>query len=341
MIVDLRSDSLTQPCPGMRAAMAAAEVGDDVYGEDPAVNRLQDEFASLVGHEAGLFLPTGTQANLIATMVHARPGDSVILSESGHSVLYEGGGISRIAGVLARPVPSACCKIEPAEVASRIVQIDDPHFSRTRLVIIENTTNRGGGTVYSLEEVVALGGLCREHGLAFHCDGARFFNATVALGIQPSDMGQHFDSLAIGLAKGLGCPAGAVLTGSRDFIREARRYRKMLGGGMRQSGVLAAAALYALDNGHMEDLAEDHRRTAAFRSALEGAGFNFPQPSPTNIAYLQVEHALMTIGGLVQRGVRALPHDPHHVRVMFHRDIDDAGLAHAIDVFREVVEPAG
>lgn len=339
MIVDLRSDSLTQPDEGMRAAIAAAEVGDDVYGEDPTVRTLEERASALLGQEAALFVPSGTQANVIALMAQTRPGESVIVSETGHSVMFEGGGIGALAGVLPRTVPGMDGKLGAAQVMERINFIDDPHFSRTAMVVIENTTNRGGGSVYSVDEIEEIAGICTQHGLKFHCDGARFFNATVFLQVTPEAMGRQFDSVYVGLSKGLGCPAGAVLTGSKDFIHQARRYRKMLGGTMRQVGILAAAGLYALDNGYIEALAEDHRRTALFRAALEESGFQFEMPSPTNMACFQVENAMMAVGTLVQEGVRTLPFGPHHVRVMFHRGITDEGLAHAIETVRRLITP--
>ena len=339
MIVDLRSDSLTQPDAAMRAAMAEAEVGDDVYGEDPTVRRLEEQGAALLGQEAALFVPSGTQANVIALMAQARPGESVIISESGHSVMFEGGGIAGLAGLLTRTVPDPLGKMTPEQAAACINLIDDPHFSRTAMLVIENATNRGGGAVYTLAEVEALAELCQQHALRFHCDGARLLNATVALGVASADMGSRFDSVYFSLSKGLGCPAGAVLGGSKDFIHAARRFRKMLGGAMRQTGILAAAGLHALENGYIEALADDHRRTAEFRAALEDNGFHFTLPSPTNMAYIRVEHSLMAVGGLVQEGVRTLPHGTDQVRVMFHRDVTDEGLAHAIATFQKVLRP--
>lgn len=217
------------------------------------------------------------------------------------------------------------------------MQIDDPHFSQTRLVVIENTTNLGGGAFYTLDEVRAIAEVCRERGLKFHCDGARLWNGLVASGDSAKDFGAQFDSIYFSLSKGLGCPAGALLCGSAAFIHQARRYRKMLGGGMRQVGVLAAAGLHALDHGYIEALAEDHRRTREFRQALEADGAIFPEPSPTNIAYIHVPNAFFKIPELYQRGVRVLPRDPEHLRVMFHRDITDEGLTNAIAAFREVL----
>jgi threonine aldolase len=341
MPVDLRSDTLTKPGDGMRAAMAAAEVGDDVYGEDPTVIELESRVAALLGKEAAIFVTSGTQANLIAYMAQTRPGDTVILSEGSHTVHYEGGNIAAFAGLLTKTIVDPLCKIDAARVAQQIMQIDDPHFSPTTLVAIENTTNRGGGTFYTAAEVADLGSLCKTRGLKFHCDGARLFNATLAAGVAPADLCAHFDSVCFCLSKGLGCPAGSLLAGTRDFVHRARRHRKALGGGLRQAGILAAAGLYALDHGHIEDLAEDHRRAAEFRAALEAHGFRFPQPNPTNIVYVQVGgHPIASVGALAGEGVFSLPHDADQVRVVFHRDVDDAGLAQAIDAFKRVVPVA-
>lgn len=340
MVVDLRSDTLTKPGPGMRAAMAAAEVGDDVYGEDPTVNALEERAAALLGKQAALFLPSGTQANLVAYMAQTRRGDTVILSEGSHTVHYEGGNIAAFAGLLTRTIEGPMCKIDAAQVARHIVQIDDPHFSHTTLVAIENTTNRGGGAYYTADEAAALAALCKARGLKIHCDGARLFNATLAAGVAPDALCAHFDSVCFCLSKGLGCPAGSLLAGTRDFIHQARRHRKALGGGLRQAGVLAAAGIYALDNGHIEALAEDHRRAREFRAALEAAGHHFPHPNPTNILYIHVGEPFAALGALAAEGVFTLPHDATQIRAVFHRDIDDAALARAIGVFNRVVPPA-
>lgn len=339
-MVDLRSDTVTKPGPAMRAAMAAAEVGDDVYGEDPTVAALEARAAALLGMEAALFTPSGTQANLIAYMAQTRPGDSVILAEGSHTVHYEGGNIAAFAGLLVRTIDQPQCKVDAAAVARLIVQIDDPHFSHTTLVALENTTNRGGGAFYTLEEVAALRALCDAHGLKLHCDGARLFNACLAAGMTPDRFCAQVDSVCFCLSKGLGCPAGSLLAGTRDFIHQARRCRKALGGGMRQAGILAAAGLHALDHGHIEALAEDHRRAAAFRAALEARGHRFPLPSPTNIVYVHVDEPFAAVGALAGEGVFTLPHEADQVRVVFHRDIDDAGLERAIDAFLRVVPPA-
>lgn len=336
MLIDLRSDTVTQPSAAMRAAMAAAEVGDDVYGEDPTVNALQERAAALMGKEAALFVPSGTMANLIALMLHTRPGDSVILSAESHPYHYEGGNLARIAGLLALPVEDPLGKIMPAQVRAKLCQIDDPHFSHTTLLSLENTVNRGGGACYTVAEFAAAAATAREHGLRVHCDGARIFNAAVALGVPAAAFAAHCDTVCFCLSKGLGAPAGSLLCGTRGAIREAVRLRKQLGGGMRQAGVLAAAGLHAIEH-HITDLAEDHRRTRELRAALADMGYTFPLDSPTNLLYIHAKEPLALVGTLAGEGVLTLPHGDDSVRAVLHRDINDTMLARAIEVFRKAL----
>ncbi|MBI1318674.1 MAG: aminotransferase class I/II-fold pyridoxal phosphate-dependent enzyme [Candidatus Hydrogenedens sp.] len=332
-MIDLRSDTVTKPTAAMREAMARAEVGDDVYEEDPTVNALQEYAAALLGKEAALFVPSGTMANLIAFLIQARPGDTVILAEESHPFHYEAANLSRVGGLMPWPVPDAFGKLTPDAVEKRIVQIDDPHFSHTAVVSIENTTNRGGGACYDVEEVRALGALAREHGIKLHCDGARLFNACAATGASAADYAQHCDTICFCLSKGLGAPAGSILAGTRSAMRAALQCRKMLGGGMRQIGILAAAGLHALQH-HLPDLAEDHRRAREFRAALEANGGAFVMPSPTNILYLRHPSPFALVGALAQRGVFTLPHEADSIRAVFHRDIDDTMLGEALDHFK-------
>lgn len=329
-MIDLRSDTVTMPDAAMRQAMAEAEVGDDVYGEDPTMNRLQALAAEMFGKPAALWLPSGTMANLVALLSQTRPGDTIILSEGAHPFHYENANVAMVGGLLTRTVPDRLCKMTAAQVAEQIVQIDDPHFSPTTLAAIENTTNRGGGAYYTVDEVAEIGALCRKRGLRIHCDGARFFNACIAAGVAPAGYARHCDTVCFCLSKGLGAPAGSILVGDEATIRQARRYRKMLGGGMRQVGVLAAAGLFALKH-NIEGLREDHRRAACFRERVEAAGVVFPFPSPTNILYFEVKDGPRFVAGLAQAGVRVLEHDPNLVRAVFHRDIDDAALDQAVD----------
>lgn len=337
-MIDLRSDTVTKPAAAMREAMAQAAVGDDVYGEDPTVNRLQEYSARLFGKEAALFLPTGTMANLVAFLSQTRPGDSVILSAESHPFHYESGNMAMFGGLMPITVPDRFGKLTPEQIRAKINKIDDPHFSHTTLVSIENTVNRGGGACYTPEEVAAIANVCKREGLRLHCDGARIFNATVALNVTPSDYGRHCDTLSFCLSKGLGAPAGSVLVGDRETIHRALRFRKMLGGGMRQVGILAAAGLYALEH-HIVDLREDHRRTRQFREALEGIGIQFTLPSPTNILYFEVGDGPATVAQLADAGILIITHDDNQVRVVLHRDIDDDALQEAIDVFIRVLRP--
>jgi len=338
-MIDLRSDTVTKPTPAMREAMAAADVGDDVYGEDPTVNVLQRRAADILGKEAALFVPSGTMANLIAFLVQAKPGQTAILSEESHPFHYERANLSALAGVMPWPVADPFGKLDPERVAERIVQIDDPHFSRTAMVAIENTTNRGGGACYTVDQVAALGALTRERGVKLHCDGARLFNAAVAQGVSPAQLVAPCDTVSCCLSKGLGAPVGSVLAGTRATIREALNARKMLGGGMRQAGVIAAAGLHALEH-HIDDLAEDHRRTREFRQTLESVGAEFLMPSPTNILYLRHTNPFSLVGECAARDVMILPHGADSVRVVFHRDIGDAEAEEAARRVIEAMEAA-
>ena len=337
-IVDLRSDTVTKPSPGMRQAMADAEVGDDVFGDDPTVRRLQDHAAALLGREAALFVPTGTMANLVAFLSQTRPGDTIILSESAHPFHYESGNVSMVAGLMTRTVADPLGKMTAEQVAGQIVQTDDPHYSQTTLVAVENTTNRGGGAYYEYYEMESVSRLCRERGLRLHCDGARLFNACAASNIEPEFYAQCCDTVSFCLSKGLGAPAGSILAGDRDTVARALRFRKMLGGGMRQSGVLAAAGLYALEN-HVCGLEEDHRRARQFRRALEAEGVRFALPSPTNILYMETNAPAAKIRELSARGVLAMTAGPDRIRAVFHRDVDDAGLDRAVEAFKAVLAP--
>ena len=335
--VDLRSDTVTKPTPGMREAMAGAEVGDDVFGEDPTVNALQERAAELAGKESALFVPSGTMANLLAAVSQTRPGDTVILHADAHPFNYESGGLGMVAGLMTKTLPGDRGILNPDDVAAAIVRNDDHHFSHTTLVSIENTTNRGGGAMYPHATVETIGALARENGIRLHCDGARIFNAVVASGIPLADYTKACDTLSFCFSKGLGAPAGSILVGDRETIHRAHRYRKMLGGGMRQAGILAAAALYALDH-HVERLADDHRRAQRFRTALRDVpGIAFPLGSPTNIVYLDVSDAFALAGRIAERDVFVIPVSPTRVRAVFHLDVDDRGLDRAIEAFTTAV----
>ncbi|NUM55666.1 MAG: aminotransferase class I/II-fold pyridoxal phosphate-dependent enzyme [Candidatus Hydrogenedentes bacterium] len=338
--VDLRSDTVTRPTPEMREAMAGAEVGDDVFGEDPTVNELQRRVAKMVNKEAALFVPSGTMANLLAIKSQTQPADTVILHMDSHPFNYESGGMAMIAGVMTKTLGGDYGILTPESVLSALCTNPDHHYSPTTLIAIENTTNRGGGAIYPIETAIEIGRIARENGLRVHCDGARIFNAVVESGVPIDGYATHADTISFCFSKGLGTPAGSILAGPAETIELAHRYRKMLGGGMRQAGILAAAALYALDH-HVARLKDDHRRAEQFRAALEGVhGIEFPLPSPTNIVYAQVADAMEFIGCIAERGVLALPVGKHRLRFVFHLDIDDAGLDRAIGAVKGAARSA-
>src|SRR4051812_14785417 len=254
---DLRSDTVTRPTAGMRAAMAAAEVGDDVFGEDPTVNRLEQRVAALLGKEAALFVSSGTMSNQICVRAHTQPGDELLCDTSCHIYNSEAGGVAIHSGVTCRTLLGDGGILDVTQLEDKI-RPDDEHLVRTRLVCLENTHNRGGGKVYPLEKIQAIRAWAKANGLLMHLDGARLWNAHVATGIALATWGVNFDTVSVCFSKGLGSPLGSALAGSRDFVARARRNRKLFGGGMRQAGIVASAALYALDH-HVERLAEDHR----------------------------------------------------------------------------------
>ena len=332
--VDLRSDTVTRPTQAMREAMANAEVGDDVFGEDPTVNALQQRVAKMLGKEAALFVPSGTMANLLAVVSQTRPGDTVILHRDSHPFNYESGGLGMVAGVMTKTLGGDCGVLPVDEVANAIVQSDDHHFSQTTLVAIENTTNRGGGAIYPIDTVAAIGALVHERGMRLHCDGARLFHAVVESGVSAAQVASHCDTISFCFSKGLGAPAGSILAGDRATIDHAHRYRKMLGGGMRQAGILAAAANYALDH-HIDRIKDDHQRARIFRQAIESLpGLTCPLPSPTNIVFIDVPDAYQFLAPIIERDIFVLPASPTRLRAVFHLDVDNAGLDTAIEAFK-------
>lgn len=269
-MIDLRSDTFTKPLPNMLKAMWSAEVGDDVFGEDPTINALEKKAAEMFGMEAAVFCPSGTMTNQIAIKVHTRPGQEIICHEYSHVYNYEGGGIAFNSSCQVRPLPGPRGKLEANSVATALQNPLDMHAATSRLVVLENTTNKGGGACYDLSEIDAIKAICQEKGLGLHLDGARLWNALVAKNQKASDFGSRFDSISICLSKGLGCPVGSLLLGSSEFIREARFVRKKLGGAMRQAGYLAAAGIYALDH-HIERLSEDHAKAKMLAQALKAS----------------------------------------------------------------------
>lgn len=330
--IDLRSDTVTRPSPGMREAMARAEVGDDVYGEDPTVNRLQERAAELLGKEAALFVASGTMANQIALGLLTRPGDEVICDEGAHPVNYEAGAIPALWGVQPRTLRGERGLLDPAAVEAAVRPAGD-HFPRSRVLEIENTHNRGGGSVYPLERVRALAEVAHRHGLHLYLDGARLLNAVVASGTPARDYAAHATLASLCLSKGLGAPVGSILAGPRDLILEARWLRKRLGGAMRQAGILAAAGLWALDH-NVDRLAEDHESARALAAALQALpGVRVPHPVETNMVFASFEgrEATALVARFRAAGVLANPEGsrPDVVRFVTHLDVSRADVAEA------------
>jgi threonine aldolase len=337
-MIDLRSDTVTRPTQGMLEAMFHARVGDDVFRDDPTVNALEDKAASLFGMEAALFCPSGTMANQIAINVHTRPGDEVICHKHAHVYFYEGGGIMRNSGTSVCLLEGERGLISAADVA-RHINPDDVHRPVTRVVEVENTMNKGGGSCYNYEKLLEIRAVCDAHNLRYHLDGARLFNAMAATGTQPADYGAIFDSISICLSKGLGAPVGSLLLGTQDFIHHARRVRKVLGGGMRQAGYLAAAGIYALDN-HVERLAEDHDRARYLAGVLEGMPWvDEILPVETNILIFRIEEGrsekefIKTLDG---KGILAAATGPGTIRFVTHLDFSDQDLERVEEVLREI-----
>ncbi len=326
-IVDLRSDTVTRPSEGMRRTMLAAELGDDVFGDDPTVNRLQERAAGMFGFEAALLFPSGTQSNLAALMSHCQRGDEVILGQEAHSYRYEAGGLAVLGSIQPQAVANrADGTLDLAEVEAAI-KPDDPHFARTRLLALENTI---GGRVLRrpyLEEAV---GLARRRNLSVHLDGARIFNAAAHLGTTVQALCAGFDSVSACLSKGLGAPAGTLLLGGKDFIARARRARKILGGAMRQAGILAAAGLYALEH-NVERLAEDHRNAERLAAGLAQLGLAVEQHTNMVFARIPPEKAASLAGHLHGRGVKILA--APRLRLVTHLDVDAAGIERALGAF--------
>jgi threonine aldolase len=332
--VDLRSDTVTRPTAAMKRAMVDAPLGDDVLGDDPTVKRLEAVAAERAGKEAAVFVPSGTMANLIALCLHTRPGDAVLLEAGAHPYHYEGGGGAAVAGVQLQLLAGPRGLLDPNAIAGALPPEDD-HFAAVRLLAIEDTANRGGGTVYPLATLDALGAVAHNHGLAVHLDGARAFNAVVASGEPLARRAACADTLSFCFSKGLGAPVGSALCGTREAILHARRVRKRLGGGMRQSGLLAAAALYALEH-HVDRLADDHGRAARLADGLRVLGCAVAPPD-TNIVYVDVPDAARFVAALGERGVLCLATGPSRVRLVTHLDVDDAGIDRALAAAAEAL----
>lgn len=327
MVIDLRSDTVTRPTPGMKEVMFSAPIGDDVFGEDPTVNSLEEKIAKLFGMEAALFCPSGTMTNQIAIRLHTGPQREVICHQHSHIYLYEGGGIMANSLASVKLLDGNLGKINAGQIAVSI-NPDDVHAPETALVSLENTMNKGGGSIYTLDEIKPIHALCREKGIKLHLDGARLFNALVETGEKPADWGSHFDTISICLSKGLGCPVGSVLLGSKADIKRARKVRKVIGGGMRQAGFLAAAGIYALDH-HVDRLQEDHARAKALGKMLEALPMvSEVFPVATNIVIAQLEGISPEnfMKKLAEQNIKSVKFGPDLVRFVTHLDFGDEQL---------------
>jgi threonine aldolase len=338
MKIDLRSDTFTKPSPEMLEAIYQAEVGDDVFGEDPSVNELESRMASLFGMEAALFCPTGTMSNQIAIKVHTRPGDEVICEQQAHVYIYEGGGIAFHSGSQVKALPGNRGRITADQVVAAI-NPDDVHKARTSLVCLENTSNRGGGSCYNWEDILAIKQVCQIHKLSLHLDGARLFNAMTATGQRPKQYGEVFDSISVCFNKGMGCPIGSVLMGSKEFIRQARRVRKVFGGGMRQAGYMAAACVYALDH-HIERLKEDHDHAKQLAEALSKKDFiGNILPVETNLVIFEVKgrFTASTLSDTLRHyDVHCLPISPTQIRFVTHLGVNSDMIKRVIRLINDL-----
>ncbi|HEX2978804.1 MAG TPA: low-specificity L-threonine aldolase [Anaerolineaceae bacterium] len=339
--VDLRSDTVTLPSEKMRRAMAEAELGDDVYGEDPTINRLQEKAAARMGKEAGLYVPSGTMGNLIAVLTHCGRGDEAIMGNMGHTFIFEAGGSAALGGVHPYALQNQPDGTMDLNDIRHAIRSDDVHFPTSRLIILENTHNRCGGVPISVEYTRMVGQLAKDHGLALHLDGARIFNAAVALGVPAVELAAPADSVTFCLSKGLAAPVGSVLCGSAAFIKRAKRIRKQLGGGMRQAGVLAAAGIVALDE--MTDrLAEDHQRARTLAKGLAQIRGLDPAVPPTNMVFANLTDqvgmdAAQVAKRLAECGVKIGVVAERRFRMVVHYGIEDTDIQQTINAFAQVL----
>jgi len=338
MVVDFRSDTVTKPTPAMLDFMFSSQVGDDVFGEDPMVNRLESLAASMFGMEAGVFCPSGTMTNQIAIKCHTQPGDEVICDESSHVYQYEGGGIAFNSGASVKLIQGDRGRITANQI-SAAVNADDNHKANTSLVCLENTSNRGGGSCYDFEEIKKIRQVCSDNGLKLHLDGARLFNALVAKNESPAQYGKIFDSISICLSKGLGCPVGSLLLGGSVFIKKARRIRKVLGGGMRQAGYLAAAGIYALEH-NVDRLKEDHLHARLIGEAFSKKNFvKHLLPVETNIIIFETTESVSApalVARLREHHILAYAMSLVQVRLVVHLDITSEMAERTIDVIKDI-----
>lgn len=343
-VIDLRSDTVTKPTPEMLAAMMAADVGDDVYGEDPTINRLEERVASELGKEAALFVPTGTMGNQVAIRVHTQPGDEIILETTAHIYLWEAGGPAVHSGVTCRTLDGQWGLLTVDQLAD-VVRPDDHHSVRTRMVCLEQTHNRGGGTLYTLESIQAISDWAHGHGLIMHLDGARLWNAVVASGISARDWCQPFDSVMVAFSKGLGAPAGSAIAGTRDFIARARKIRKLFGGAMRQVGYLAAACLHGLDH-HLPKIAEDHANARILAEAVATVpGLTLAPPRvETNLVWFDADPAILPARVVVEKlkaqGILVAALGTQTVRACTHLGVIRAECEQAAQAIRRLAHPS-
>lgn len=331
-VLDLRSDTVTRPSQAMRTAMAEAEVGDDVYGDDPTVNALEREVAELLGYEAGLFTPSGSMANQLGLRLLVKPGEELVCDRAAHVVRAELGAAAVFSGITTRTWDAPAGLLNPADVEAIITPNAGPHLVSTTAIAIENTHNFGGGTVQPIEAVRAVQQLAREHGIGLHLDGARLWNASVASGVALNELAAGFDTVSVCLSKGLGAPVGSVLVSSVERIGAARMWRKRYGGGMRQVGILAAAGSFALQN-NLKRLAEDHDRAQRLAAAL---GLD-PSRTPTNIVVVTVDNARAIAVAAAEQGLLVSALGPTFLRMVTHLDVDDDGIDRAIEILRPLV----
>ncbi len=334
MPIDLRSDTITQPTPAMREAMAQAEVGDDIFGDDPTVRRLEARVAEILGKEAAVFTPSGTMANQLAIRGHTEPGDEILVDANAHIHYYEGGAPAALSGVMCRCLPGVRGVFTAADVEA-VLRPPDPHFAPTKLVCVENTHNRGGGNIWSMDNIAEVSTVARHHGLRLHLDGARLWNAAIATGIAEGAYAAHFDSVSVCFSKGLGAPVGSALAGTRDFIQRARRFRKMLGGGMRQAGIIAAGALHALEH-HRTRLVDDHAHARALAEGLARvAGLEVDAATVlTNMVLVRTGTlpAATLASELDQAGVRVLAIGPDTLRAVTNLMVSAVDIAVAVEI---------
>jgi threonine aldolase len=338
--IDLRSDTVTKPTPAMRKWMAGAEVGDDVYGEDPTINALQKKVAVILGKEAAIFVPSGTMANQLSIKAHTQPGDEVILEATSHPFNFEGGAGAVLSGVQFSCLNGNRGLLDPSQIEEAI-RPHDHHFPVSRLICLENTHNRGGGTIYPLKKIMEISKLAKAKDLLVHLDGARLWNASAASGIKPREYARWADSVSVCLSKGLGAPVGSLVAGSKTFIDRVHRFRKMFGGGMRQAGILAAAGLYALDH-HLDRLKEDHRkakRLALGLSELKGVSIN-PEHTETNIVIFDVVNKQMTASGVAEamkkKGILIHPFSRGQIRLVTHLDVFAEDIEKVLEAFKRI-----